>query len=68
MKRQQMDQAPYLLDRHRRATVLDALREVSWQRMCEPIMFMRWRRRMFDPRKSGMRWARHWQYTLVVEG
>jgi REP element-mobilizing transposase RayT len=28
VKRLQMDQAPYLLDRHRRATVLDALREV----------------------------------------
>jgi REP element-mobilizing transposase RayT len=32
MKRQQMDQAPYLLDRHRRATVLESLREVCLQR------------------------------------
>jgi len=32
MKRQQMDQVPHLLDRHRRATVRDALREVCLQR------------------------------------
>jgi REP element-mobilizing transposase RayT len=32
MKRQQMDQVPYLLDRHRRAMVLDALCEVCLQR------------------------------------
>ena len=32
MKRQQMDQVPYLLDPHRRAMVLDALREVCFDR------------------------------------
>ena len=32
VKRQQMDQAPYCLDRDRRAAVLDALREVCLQR------------------------------------
>jgi REP element-mobilizing transposase RayT len=32
LKRQQMDQAPYYLDRDRRATVLDALREVCFHR------------------------------------
>ena len=32
MKRQQMDQVPYLLDPHRRAMVLDALREVCFER------------------------------------
>jgi len=32
VKRQQMDQAPYFLDRDRRASVLEALREVCWHR------------------------------------
>jgi len=44
--RQQMDQAPYLLEKNRRVAVLEALREVCFHRgwvsgrhTCEPITF-----------------------------
>lgn len=61
MKRQQMDQVPYLLDRRRPATVLDALREVCLPRRCRLLAaHVRTNHvhavvgRMFDPRKSCM--------------